>query len=63
MTCWKCGHGRSSHTNSIKFDRKIICRTCDYESDAPYLETDPQYHSYEDNLDYVERVAKDRKLI
>jgi hypothetical protein len=63
MICWRWGHQRNRHVRSIKFLDKIVCRQCDLESEAPFYETDPQYHPVEDNLTYIERLAKEKNLI
>lgn len=58
MICWKCGHSKEEHRD----DYLTIggCSQC-LSSSATRLGF--WKHEFEDNLSYVERKAKEKKLV
>jgi hypothetical protein len=62
-----CGHSRMRHLrNETNRPSKHFCDTCANmylnrlppETNADYL-----WHNFEDNLDYIERLAKEKGLV
>lgn len=69
--CFECQHSRKDHENrsnltSLNEDMIHICWECAAflpRSQSKELINMKSYHKFEDNLDYVERIAKNRNLI
>jgi hypothetical protein len=61
LICWKCGHLKEDHTynkptNSVPF----YCWGC---LKSPQHKPETTIHEFEDNLSYIERLAKEKELI
>jgi hypothetical protein len=60
MICWKCGHLAMEHAELLYPENNVSgCREC-YRSRA----NGSMFckHEFETNLDYIERLAKEKKL-
>ena len=70
MICWVCGHSKIKHVKNALPEKRPLrnfCNDCANEvTRKPMEETynvDPCWHNFETNLDYIERLAKERNLI
>jgi hypothetical protein len=65
--CIVCNHRKDVHTTSCYYSDLICCGACydvAYPSGNPKPEkTEFMYHRFNDNLAYIERLAKERNLI
>lgn len=62
MICWKCKHPIDEHWKSIFSMREYGAYYCSHCA-TKYIGDTGCWHDIETNLDYIERIAKEKNLI
>jgi len=62
MMCWRCGHQKRGHEAEPITEYKEVCWDCWFDKDTLEKRLKAWY-KFEDNLSYIERKAKEKKLI
>jgi hypothetical protein len=64
MICWVCGHDRKQHSTNVLpelYKGEHWCRKCfELNAAGKYRKS---WHTFESNLDYIERLAEERHLV